>query len=107
MKNNKRINIVEKLDDAEDIKMNYVKNELKKVFKKYMKKHCDEEGNQLENNLTMRQTTGIKDLKTKMKAEDLVCIETDKTGKFALDTKENYMKKIQKHISKYKLLHQD
>ena len=69
-----------------------------------MKKHCDEKGNQLENNLTMRQTTGIKDLKTKMKAEDLVCIETNKTGKFALDTKENYMKKIQKHISKYKIV---
>ena len=69
-----------------------------------MKKHCDEKGNQLENNLTMRQTTGIKDLKTKMKAEDLVCIETDKTGKFALDTKENYMKKIQKDISKYKIV---
>ena len=36
----------------------------------------------------------IKELKTKMKKENLVCVETDKTGKFALDTKENYVKKI-------------
>jgi hypothetical protein len=33
-----------------------------------------------------------------MKNENLVCVETDKTGKFALDTKENYMKKVRKHI---------
>ena len=33
-----------------------------------------------------------------MKTENLVCVETDKTGKFALDTKANYMNKINKHI---------
>ena len=39
-----------------------------------------------------------------MKTEDLVCIETDKTGKFAMDTKENYMKKVKKHIDKDDIL---
>ena len=34
----------------------------------------------------------------KMKNENLVCIETDKTGKFALDRKENYIEKIHEHI---------
>ena len=33
-----------------------------------------------------------------MKDDDLVCFETDKTGKFALDKKENYIKKMRKHI---------
>ena len=33
-----------------------------------------------------------------MKNENLLCVETDKTGKLALDTKENYMKKVRKHI---------
>ena len=64
-----------------------------------MKEHCDEKGNLIENNLTVDQINAIKGLKTKMKNENLVCVETDKTGKFALDTKENYINKINKHIS--------
>ena len=52
----------------------------------------------LENNLTVEQFKAIKELKTKMKKENLVCVETDKTGKFALDTKENYVNKVKKHI---------
>ena len=62
--------------------------------------HCDEKGNMLDTNLSDEQTKAIKDLNTKIKNEDLVCLETDKTGKFALDTKKNYITKVQKHIEK-------
>ena len=65
---------------------------------KYMKEHCDNKGNVLENNLTVKQFKAIKELKNKMENENLVCVETDKTGKFSLDTKENYVKKVKKHI---------
>ena len=33
-----------------------------------------------------------------------MCIETDKTGKFALDRKDNYIKKIQKHIKEDEII---
>ena len=98
-KNNKRINIVEENDDKEEIRMNHVKNELKEVFIKHMKEHCDNKGNQVDNNLSVKQVKAMKNLKMKMKTENLVCLETDKTGKFALDTKENYINKIKKHIA--------
>jgi hypothetical protein len=98
LKNNKRINILETGNDEEEIRMNTVKTELKEVYKKYMKEHCDDKGNVLENNLSVEQFKAIKELKTKMKNENLVCVETDKTGKFALDTKENYVNKVRKHI---------
>ena len=62
--------------------------------------HCDEKGIMLDTNLRDEQTKAIKDLNTKIKNEDLVCLETDKTGKFALDTKKNYITKVQKHIEK-------
>ena len=91
LKNNKRIKIPEFDDDAEEIRSNTVKTELKEVFMKYMEEHCDEKGNLLDGNLTTEQVKAIKDLKMKMKNENLVCVETDKTGKFALDTKENYI----------------
>ena len=98
LKNNKRIKIPEFDDDAEEIRSNTVKTELKEVFMKYMEEHCDEKGNLLDGNLTTEQVKAIKNLKMKMKNENLVCVETDKTGKFALDTKENYIAKLQKHI---------
>ena len=82
-KNNKRINIVEENDDKEEIRMNHVKNELKEVFIKYKKEHCDNKGNLIDNNLSVEQLKAMKNLKMKMKTENLVCVETDKTGKFA------------------------
>ena len=96
LKNNKRITILETGDYAEEIRMNNVKSELKEVYIKYIKENCDDKGNLLENNLSVEQA--IKELKTRMKNENLVCVETDKTGKLALDTKENYIKKVRKHI---------
>jgi hypothetical protein len=63
-----------------------------------MKENCDKFGNMLENNLSEKQVKSIKSLKSKMKDEDIVCFETDKTGKLALDKKENYVKKMDKHI---------
>ena len=77
LKNNKRITIVEMGDDAEEIRRNTVKAELKEVFIKYREKNCDEKGNLLESNLTVEQLKAIKDLQTKMINENLICIETD------------------------------
>ena len=77
LKNNKRIYILETGDDTEEIRMNNVKSELKGVYIKYMKEHCDDKGNMLENNLSVEQVKAIKELKTKMKNENLVCVETD------------------------------
>ena len=56
-----------------------------------MKGNCDKFGNLKENNLEKRQVDAIRSLKDKIEKEDLVCVETDKTGKFGLDTKENYI----------------
>ena len=42
LKNNKRITILEMGADAEEIRSNSVKTELKEVFIKYMEENCDE-----------------------------------------------------------------
>ena len=64
---------------------------------RYREKHCDKSGNILKNNLNVKQLKSIKELKTKMNSESLVCYKTDKTGKFAIDTIENYSAKMEKH----------
>jgi hypothetical protein len=99
LKNNKRVVIPNPDDDdEEEIRRNNVKKELEKVYVNYMSEHCDKFGNMNENNLSDKQVNAIKSLKEKMKNDNLVCFETDKTGKFALDRKENYVKKMRKHI---------
>ena len=61
--------------------------ELKKVVIKYRKEHCDKSGNLVKSNLSKTQQDDLKKFKTRIQKEDLVCGETDKTGKFTLDTR--------------------
>ena len=99
LKNNKRV-VIPKLDeDSVEINRNYLKKELKEVFLKYQKEHCDKYGNIIENNLDDNQLKAIKGLKNKIQKDNLVCYTTDKTGNLVLDTIDNYSNKLAKHIS--------
>lgn len=98
IKGNRRIIMPEPDDDPDEIRRNNVKNELKNVFLQYRKESCDKFGNQLDNNLDNEELKTIKNLRNKMDKDNLICYETDKTGKRVLDTVENYAKKMMKHI---------
>ena len=98
LKNNKRVIIPDVDDEDEEIRRNHVKRELKGVFVNYMKDHCDKYGNVLENNLSKTKLKAIKELNQKMDEEKMICFETDKTGHLTLDTQENFVKKMGKHI---------
>ena len=64
-----------------EIRRSNVKHELKEIFMRYKENHCDKFGHIIENNLSVKQVKAIKELKTKMSSEGLVCYKTDKTGK--------------------------
>ena len=98
MKMNKRIIMPELDDDEEEIRRSNVKNNLKQVFMNYRERNCDKFGNLSENNLDKKQLIAIKELKTKMNKEGLVCYKTDKTDKLVIDTVENYAAKMEKNI---------
>ena len=104
LKNNKRVIYPVNEDDEKEIKRNNVACELKRVFKDFKNKHCDRHGNLKGNNLNEEQRNTIKNLKKKMKEEELVCFKTDKTGYLALDTQENFTKKMEKHIENDKII---
>ena len=70
----------------------------------YKEEHCDKFGNVIESNV--KQVNDLKKFKERMQKEELVCGETDKTGKFTLDTLENMSKKMEKHIENDKILNQ-
>ena len=84
--------------DEEEIRRSNVKHELKEIFMRYRENNCDKFGNIIENNLSVKQVKAIKELKTKMSNEGLVCYKTDKTGKLVIDTVDNYAMKMEKHI---------
>ena len=80
-------------DDEEEIKRSNLKYDLKQIFMRYREKQYDKSGNILKNNLNVKQLKSIKELKTKMNSESLVCYKTDKTGKFVIDTIETILLK--------------
>ena len=78
-------------DDEEEIKRSNLKYDLKQIFMRYREKQYDKSGNILKNNLNVKQLKSIKELKTKMNSESLVCYKTDKTGKSVIDTIETIL----------------
>ena len=105
-KNNKRVVLPDINDDTEEIRRNNIKTELRKIVINYKDNYCDRSGNVLDNNMTKSQLKGIKNLKFRMKDENLDCGETDKTGRLTLDTLENMSKKMENHIKDDKLLNE-
>ena len=103
-KNNKRVTIPDMHDDPEEIRRNNLKAELRKVVMNYKKEHCDISGNVLENNVSESELNNLKKLRTRIQKEELVCGETDKTGKFTLDTLKNMTDKMDKHVKDDKIL---
>ena len=71
-----------------------------------MNEKCDKFGNILENNLSKSQLRDMKNLKSRIKNEHLVCGETDKTGRLTLDTLENVKNKMKKHIENDKVMNE-
>ena len=69
------------------------------THKKYMKENCNEEGNQ-KTNLTPAQERGLRKLRKRIKDGNLMVILTDKSGKLAVTTVENYIKMGEVHVKK-------
>ena len=80
----------------EEANLEMLRTELKGFFKEYMKKHCDNKGNQ-ESNLTKGELRGLKNLKKMVKNEELVVLPTDKSGRFSVMSVTNYLRAGQKH----------
>ena len=76
-----------------------MRTELKSCLKQYMRKICDEEGNQ-ESNLTKEEMRGLKSLKKKFKNEEIIVLPTDKSGRFSGMSRSNYLKAVEKHKNK-------
>jgi hypothetical protein len=77
----------------EDMRFQNFKNEVVKIatkMKKTSKKYC---------NLNEDEKDGLISLKEKTKNEEVICFNTDKSGRWAIDSKPNYMLACEKHFN--------
>ena len=78
---------------SEEVKYHQFKEDVKTISEKYKKKTQDM------SNLTAEERTGLKALKKKVTDTSIVCYQTDKSGRWSCDTKDNYKEACKKHLS--------
>ena len=69
------------------------------VYDQYLAEFCDEKGVQ-EDNLTPEEASGLKSLKKRVADGTLVISQTDKSGRFAIMSQEEYLEAGMKHVAK-------
>ena len=89
---NQRITLPDRVDDATEIKMYSLKQDLKKITD--VMKAKVENGN----NLSTQQRRGIASLSNRVRESDIVVFKTDKSGRFSVDTPDNYRRAVQPYV---------
>ena len=90
---NKRITRPKAVDEETEIRMQSLKTRLKHVTNEYINSNAER------NNLTESEARGLKSLKAEIKDKTLVVFETDKSGRFAVDSAQNYITSGVPHTS--------
>ena len=89
---NQRIRVPVRVRDDMEIKMYNLKGELRKITKNVANEIKEDE------NLTEPQRRGIKGLVRRVKDNELVVFQTDKSGRFSVDTPDNYRESVMPHV---------
>ena len=75
-----------------------MKQRMMEVVEEYKMKYCDKKGNIKNSNLTLEQKAGLKECHKLATSNEQVYYMTDKSCMNAVDTTENYIKSMRKHV---------
>ena len=89
---NRRVYLPNALQDDKEIDMQHLKGKLMRVTEEYVK---EQSVSMAKSNLTREEQLGLRSLKSK---DDVVVYQTDKSGRFAVDTMANYRVACQPHV---------
>ena len=93
MKYNKRVYLPDPMSEEEEMEAMHLKNELMKEIEQY----CKENKNKMNMcNLSKNEKKGLKSLKKK--GSNIIVSQTDKSSKFSVDTRANYVEAMNVHI---------
>ena len=74
-----------------------IKVKLLETVAEYSEKHCDSKGNIKDQNVTREELKTLKDLKKDIKEKKVVVSTTDKSGRFSVDSTDNYLEAVMNH----------
>ena len=77
--------------------MTKIKEKLMEIVTEYKRKHCDRKGRVLAQKTTKEETEAMKQLKKRVSDKSVFIFTTDKSGRFSVDTPENYEKAVSEH----------
>ena len=106
MKGNTKVHLPKPLPTQYEAKIAVRREKWEEVRKEYIKENCQEDGTQ-KSNLTPAQQRGIKKLRKRTKDGELLVVSTDKSGKLAVVSVENYIKMGELHTSKDKEVNEE
>ena len=100
---NRDVYMPDPLEEEEEVKMQNLKHELIGIVSQYAheakasntKRASKSQSSSKYPNLTKKEAAGLEKLK---KRKDIVCFQTDKSGRFSVDTKESYVEATMPHV---------
>ena len=98
-----RVTLPKPLSAENEAKLELRKATQMEIFKEYLAKNTDKKNDQ-KSNLTRQEQEGLKTLQKKIKEGDLVVLKTDKSSKFTVTNKQEYLKMGQEHVDKDKMV---
>ena len=89
---NKRVKMPTYCDEETESKISYAREKIRKVIKDACTKSkgCE--------NLDMPEKQGCDSLKERLKSSEIIVYPTDKSGRLSVDSPDNYITSMQKHI---------
>ena len=104
---NRRVGVPKAMNENIETVLANLKLEATEVFEKFVDKNCDKHGNILKKNLTKGETAGIKSLKEKINNSEALVLPTDKSGKLSINSRENYINRMEPHFANDKIISWD
>ena len=94
-----RITLPKPLDAEDESKIEVRKRTQKEIFEKFRVENTNKKGEQ-KSNLTADEKIGLKSLQKRIKAEEIIIMKTDKSGRFVVTNEQEYVKMGQEHTNK-------
>ena len=95
---NKRVIVPEQQGPELEEHLQHLKARLQQATKSYMAAECDDRGNLKQKVLNETERVGMKEALKLTKEGRLVIFPTDKSGRFSLDSYENYVECMKEHV---------
>ena len=95
---NKRVIIPAALKEEDEMNLQHLKSKMISTVNEYVKDEATSSNKW--SNLTSTERKGLRTLKEKCNDNDIVIYQTDKSGRFAVDTPQNYIKACEPHVTK-------